>query len=103
MRFLFLRTHATSYSFSSALLLYTKKEKGGKADRKPSPLHCGLRRSCRNHKFENSQDYSQKPQRNCTFMAKGLAYGFHFVFLMFNNKIIYSITKIDSKHTKTLR
>ncbi len=35
LRFLFLQTHATSYSFHSALL-YTVKEKGGKPDRKPN-------------------------------------------------------------------
>jgi hypothetical protein len=37
LRFLFLQTHATSYSFCSALL-YTLKEKGGKPDRKTQPL-----------------------------------------------------------------
>jgi hypothetical protein len=38
LRFLFLQTHATSYSFCSKLL-YTIKEKGGKPDRKPHPFH----------------------------------------------------------------
>jgi hypothetical protein len=42
LRLLFLQTHATSYSFFSALL-YTVKEKGGKSDRKPHPLPYGLR------------------------------------------------------------
>jgi hypothetical protein len=37
LRFLFLQTHATSYSFFSALLL-TVKEKGGKPGRKPHPF-----------------------------------------------------------------
>jgi hypothetical protein len=37
LRFLFLQTHATSYSFNSALL-YTVKEEGGKLDKKPNPL-----------------------------------------------------------------
>jgi hypothetical protein len=36
-------------------LLYTAKEKGGKPDRKPNPLHT------ENFKSENSQDYAQKP------------------------------------------
>jgi hypothetical protein len=36
MRFLFLQTHETSYSFFS-VLLYTVKEKGEKPDRKPHP------------------------------------------------------------------
>jgi hypothetical protein len=49
-------------------LLYTAKEKGGKPDRKPYPLLYGLRSPCRNLKSENSQDYAQKPQLNCTFM-----------------------------------
>jgi hypothetical protein len=39
LRFLFLQTHVTSYSFCSALLyVYTVKEKGGKPDRKPHPF-----------------------------------------------------------------
>jgi hypothetical protein len=48
--------------------LYTAKEKGGKPDGKPSPLSYGLRNPYRNLKSENTQDYAQKPQRNCTFM-----------------------------------
>jgi hypothetical protein len=47
-------------------LLYTVKEKGGKADRKPNPLPYGLRNPYRILKSENSQDYAQKSQRNCT-------------------------------------
>jgi hypothetical protein len=63
-RIIFLQTHATSY----VKLLYTVKEKGGKLDRKPYPLHYGLRNPNRNLKSEISQDYTQKPRRNCTFM-----------------------------------
>ncbi len=44
MRFLFLRTPATPYSFSSALL-YTVKEKGGKPDRKTTPPSLGFKKS----------------------------------------------------------
>jgi hypothetical protein len=40
------------------------KEKGGKPDRKP---HILPRNPYRIIKSENSQDYAQKPQRNCTF------------------------------------
>jgi hypothetical protein len=43
--------------------VYTVKEKGGKPDRKPHPLHFDLRNPYRNLKSENSQDYAQKPQR----------------------------------------
>jgi hypothetical protein len=41
------------------------------------PLFYGLRNPYRNLKSENSQDYAQKPQRNCTFMnsASGLVEG----------------------------
>ncbi len=53
---------------STVQLLYTRKDKGGKSDRKPYPFPYGLRNSYRNLKSENSQDYSQKPQRNCSFM-----------------------------------
>jgi hypothetical protein len=49
-------------------LLYTVKETRGKPDRKPYPLFYGLRNPYSNLKSENSQDYAQKPQQNCTFM-----------------------------------
>jgi hypothetical protein len=49
--------------------MYTVKEKGGKPpDRKPYPLPFGLSNPYRNVKSENSQEYAQKPQQNCTFM-----------------------------------
>jgi hypothetical protein len=44
------------------------EEKEGKPDRKQYPLLYSLRNPYRNLKSENSQDYAQKPQRNCTFM-----------------------------------
>jgi hypothetical protein len=47
LKFLCLQTHATSYSFLSALL-YTVKEKGGKPERKQNPLPCGFRNLYRN-------------------------------------------------------
>jgi hypothetical protein len=50
VRFIFIQTHATSYSFYSALL-YTVKEQGGKPDRKLHPLPYGLRNPYRNLKF----------------------------------------------------
>jgi hypothetical protein len=40
LRFLFLQSHSTSYSFCN-VLLYTVKEKGGKSDRKPHPFKEG--------------------------------------------------------------
>ncbi len=43
LRFIFLQTRTNSYGFLQ--LLYTEKEKGGKADRKPHPLPYGLRNS----------------------------------------------------------
>jgi hypothetical protein len=66
LRFLFLQTHATSYIFlqtyTTSFCKYTVKEKGGKPERKPYPQPYVSRKS------EISQDYVQKPQRNCTFM-----------------------------------
>jgi hypothetical protein len=59
LRFLFLRNHATSYSF------YRKK---GENLKKTNPLPYGLRNTYRNLKSENSQDYAQRPQRTCKFM-----------------------------------
>ncbi len=69
----FLQTHATSYSFYSSVTVHCKGERG-KPDRKPYPLSYCVRNPCRNLKSENSQDYAQRPQRNCTFMnsASGL-------------------------------
>jgi hypothetical protein len=55
-------------TISTVQLLYTVKEKGGKPDRKLNPLPFGLRNPCRKLKSENSQDYAEKPQQNCTFM-----------------------------------
>ena len=49
-------------------LTVSVREKGEKHERKPYPLPYGLRNPYRNLKSENSQDYAQKPQRNCTFM-----------------------------------
>ncbi len=53
---------------SSVQLLYTVKEKGGKLDRQAYCLSYGLGNTSRNPKAENSQDYTQKPHWNCTFM-----------------------------------
>ncbi len=69
LRFLSLQTHATSYSFRCALL-YSVKKKVEEPDRKPHPLP---RNPYRNLKCENSQNYAQKPQRNCTFMNSASA------------------------------
>jgi hypothetical protein len=49
-------------------LTISVKEKGGKPDRKPYPLTYGLRTPYSNLMSENSQDYAQKPQRDCTFI-----------------------------------
>jgi hypothetical protein len=65
-RFIFLETYATPYSFHSSVAVH--KEEGGKPDRKLHPLPFGLRNPCRKLKCENSQDYAEKPQQNCTFM-----------------------------------
>ncbi len=67
MRFLFLQTHTTSYSFYSSVTVYTVKEKEGKSDRKLYQIPYGWRNPFRNLKSENFQDYVQKPQRNCMF------------------------------------
>jgi hypothetical protein len=64
LRLLFLQTHTVS----TVQLLYTAKDKGGKPDRKPYPLHYGLINPYTNLKSENSQEYAQKHQQNCTFM-----------------------------------
>ncbi len=61
-------------SISSNSRNFSVKEKGGKPDRKLYPLPYGLRNPYRNLKSENSQEYAQKPQCDCTFMnsASGL-------------------------------
>jgi hypothetical protein len=40
LRFLFLQSHETSYSFYSSVTIHSK-EKGGKPERKPNPLPYG--------------------------------------------------------------
>jgi hypothetical protein len=64
LRFLFLQTHVTSYSFCSALL-YTVKEKGRKPDRKPQPLP---RIHTETSSLRALKITPRKTQRNCTFM-----------------------------------
>jgi hypothetical protein len=54
--------------------VYTVNEKGGKPDRKSHLLIYGLRTPYRDLMSENSQDYAQKPQRNCTFMNMATGY-----------------------------
>jgi hypothetical protein len=44
------------------------KEKRRKPDRIHTTLPYGLGNPYRNLKSENSQNYAQKPQQNCTFM-----------------------------------
>ncbi len=59
LRFLFLQTHAISYTLQSSVTV----QKGGKPEKNHIPLPCGLR-----NLYRNSQDYAQKPKQNCKFM-----------------------------------
>jgi hypothetical protein len=59
LRFLLLKTHATSYSFYRSVTVYSKGV-SEKPDRKPYLLPFGLRNSYRNLKSENCQYYAQK-------------------------------------------
>jgi hypothetical protein len=95
LRCLFLQTQATSYSFYTVRLLYTVSEKGGRPDKKPYPLPFGLGNPLRNLKSENSQDYSQKPQWNCTFMNLASVCAF------INIYCTLSICKYCSVHSMT--
>jgi hypothetical protein len=54
---------------TGTVALYVIQEKRENPHGKPYPLPFGLRNSYRNLKSENSQDYAQKPQRNCIFMT----------------------------------
>ncbi len=62
------------------------KEKGGKPDLKPYPFPDGLRNPYRNLKSENSQDYAQKPQQNCTFMNSASGPSHEALFPMLSKK-----------------
>ncbi len=62
-------------------LLYIVKEKRGKSKRKSHPLPYGLRNPYRNLRFENSQDYAQKPQRNWTFLNSASDQGIYVIIL----------------------
>ncbi len=68
LRFLFLQI--------TQPLTTSVKEKGGKPDRKPFPPFpmVGLRNPYRYLMSENSQDYAQKPQHDCTFMNSASVY-----------------------------
>jgi hypothetical protein len=57
---LFSHTYATSYSVVGVQLLISRKEE---KEENPFPIY-----PYRNFNPENSQDYAQKPQRNCTFI-----------------------------------
>ncbi len=70
LRYLFLQTHATSYSFSVELLHVHCKEE----NHIPFPIY-SLRNPYINLKFENSLDCVQKPQLNRTFMNSASVYG----------------------------
>ncbi len=73
---------------STVQLLYTVKEKGGKSDRKPNPLPYGIRNPYRNLKSEYSQDYSQKPQRNCAFMNSASGFKRIFFFIIDKERLL---------------
>ncbi len=68
LRFFFFKLPQPLWQFLQRALVYIVKKKGGKPDRKPHLLFYGLRNPYRNIKSENSKDFDQKPQRNCTFM-----------------------------------
>ena len=117
LRYIFLQTHATSYSFYSLLLSTVRRKeenlspnfenfkdpknrfqginsmwpggpvrqsysysvpsphklfKNSSTDRKPYPLPNGLRNPPRDLKSDNSRDYAQKPQQNCTLKQDAL-------------------------------
>jgi hypothetical protein len=56
LKFLFLQTHETFYSFYSSVTVHCKGVKGGKPDRKTYLHPYGLRNPYINLKSENSQD-----------------------------------------------
>ncbi len=66
---LFLQTHAACYSlYSSSTGQYKGERRKTWYYRKTYPLPYGFRTPYRNLKPENSQDFGQKPQQNCTSM-----------------------------------
>ncbi len=82
LRFLFLQNRTTSYSFYSSVTVLCKGERrktwqkaipGVNLTERHTPF-LWFKKSKQNLKSENSRYYSQKPQRNCTFLnsASGL-------------------------------
>ncbi len=59
---------ALPWDFYFFKLMQPLTEERGKTYRKPYPFPYGLRNPYTNIKSENSQDYAQKPQLNCTFV-----------------------------------
>ncbi len=69
---------------------YTVKKQGRKPDRKPLPLSYSFRNPYSNLKSENSPDYAQKPQQNCTFMNLASGINLTNTCLCFFSAIYYS-------------
>ncbi len=67
LRFLFSSKSRNLLQFLHFVTEHRKGERR-KTWSKTIPLSYSLRNPCRILKSENSQDYAQKPQRNCTFM-----------------------------------
>ncbi len=67
LRFLFLQTHATSYSFYSSITVHCKGERRKTWEKTITPS-LWFKNPYKNLKTENSQDYTLKPQQNCTVM-----------------------------------
>ncbi len=70
LTYFFKLTQAVTISsfYSKAITLYRSKKENLIENHNPPPPPYVLRNPYRNLKSENSQDYTQKPQRNCTFV-----------------------------------
>jgi hypothetical protein len=69
----FLRGRILGHNWEKSLyevssLLFTLSQSPLLTDFHPPPSKSGLKLVCGNLKSENSQDYAQKPQQNCTFI-----------------------------------
>ncbi len=64
LRFLFLQTHATSYSYYSSVTVHCKGERRKTWQKTIPPSSLWFKKSLQKPPvFENSQDYAQKPQQ----------------------------------------
>jgi hypothetical protein len=95
LRFLFLQTRTTSYSFWSSVNVHCKGERRNTLQKTIHPS-LWFKKSNRSLKSENSQYYAQKPQQNCTFMNSASSLVLYYLEGKSEDKFVSSLPILDS-------